>query len=363
MKRREILRSITSNISTTIHRSTASRWLRTRKSRFAETIGGTLRRRKMRWVVEIRQPLILISEVQRSGGTLLSQLFDGHPECFSHPGEIYWGRPEKWHWPNLDIQGMSTKAMFNSLHEPWVDAYGSAGYYRKKPGYSTAYPFVFDLTLQRRIFRDQCSKYEVTRQRDAFDAYLTSFFNAWVDYQNLYEGKKKFITGFTPRVLVESDPELFFLDYPDGYIISIIRDPVDWYLSAKKHAFFRRYGDDLEALMKFWTESVNATVNARSRFPDKVLVVSFEKLIQETAVVMSRICRHVGISFSDVLLRPTFNGLDIRSNSSMKSVYGVDLSAAQRSHDTNLLSVEARKRIMEIVDRAWIDAQGVFSKE
>ena len=30
--------------------------------------------------VDVNVPLVLISQVQRSGGTLLSQLFDGHPE-------------------------------------------------------------------------------------------------------------------------------------------------------------------------------------------------------------------------------------------------------------------------------------------
>ncbi len=31
-------------------------------------------------LVEVREPLVLISQIQRSGGSLLSQLFDGHPE-------------------------------------------------------------------------------------------------------------------------------------------------------------------------------------------------------------------------------------------------------------------------------------------
>ena len=53
----------------------------------------TLRRR---WVTRVTQPMILISQIQRSGGTLLSRLFDGHPRCFAHPMELSWGRPSKW---------------------------------------------------------------------------------------------------------------------------------------------------------------------------------------------------------------------------------------------------------------------------
>ena len=44
----------------------------------------------------VNQPLLLISQVQRSGGTLLSQLFDGHPQVHAHPHELKIGYPEKW---------------------------------------------------------------------------------------------------------------------------------------------------------------------------------------------------------------------------------------------------------------------------
>ena len=72
-----------------IQQSLMSRWVRGKKHRLSEVSGSVLRGRKRRWVIDVHQPLILISEVQRSGGTLLSQLFDGHPQCFSHPEEIY----------------------------------------------------------------------------------------------------------------------------------------------------------------------------------------------------------------------------------------------------------------------------------
>ncbi|MEE9610141.1 MAG: hypothetical protein V3W19_02760, partial [Desulfatiglandales bacterium] len=48
-------------------------------------------------------PLALISQVQRSGGTLLSQLFDGHPELHAHPHELKIGYPTKYTWPKLNL--------------------------------------------------------------------------------------------------------------------------------------------------------------------------------------------------------------------------------------------------------------------
>ena len=67
--------------------------------------------------VYVRQPLVLISQVQRSGGTLLSQSLDDHPECFAHPNELTWGRPTKYRWPDVDL-GPSRVSV------PSISAYG-----------------------------------------------------------------------------------------------------------------------------------------------------------------------------------------------------------------------------------------------
>src|SRR5918912_1876755 len=54
--------------------------------------------------VAVRQPLVLISQVQRSGGTLLSQLLDNHPQLHAHPHELHIGYPrDKGDWPALDL--------------------------------------------------------------------------------------------------------------------------------------------------------------------------------------------------------------------------------------------------------------------
>src|SRR5919198_369926 len=61
-------------------------------------------RARLRHLVEVREPLVLVSQIQRSGGTLLSQLFDGHPQCHAHPGELHIGWPRKRYWPPLDLE-------------------------------------------------------------------------------------------------------------------------------------------------------------------------------------------------------------------------------------------------------------------
>jgi hypothetical protein len=37
----------------------------------------------------IDAPLFLVSQIPRSGGSMLAQLFDGHPQVYAHPAEIH----------------------------------------------------------------------------------------------------------------------------------------------------------------------------------------------------------------------------------------------------------------------------------
>jgi hypothetical protein len=48
-----------------------------------------IRETRLENVVWVDQPLALISQLPRSGGTLLTRLFDGHPECHSVPHELH----------------------------------------------------------------------------------------------------------------------------------------------------------------------------------------------------------------------------------------------------------------------------------
>src|SRR5262245_51395093 len=47
-------------------------------------------------------PLVLVSQAERSGGSLFAQLFDGHSQLLAHPHELKIGYPDKGTWPPLD---------------------------------------------------------------------------------------------------------------------------------------------------------------------------------------------------------------------------------------------------------------------
>ena len=68
-------------------------------------------------VVPVREPMVLVSQIQRSGGTLLSRLFDGHPACHAHPYELKIGH--KARWPKLELD--APESWFAALYEHMDD--------------------------------------------------------------------------------------------------------------------------------------------------------------------------------------------------------------------------------------------------
>ena len=268
-------------------------------------------------LVPVRQPLALISQIQRSGGSLLTQLLDGHPECHAHPFELKIGHPQEWNWPQLDLATPET--WFSTLFEKRVVKHFVGGY--RKPGTGTRdqvefFPFLFLPRLQKRIFDTCVASWPIARERDILDAYFTSYFNAWLDNHNLYSGPKRVVTGFTPRLnMRRASVEGFLASYPDGTLISIVRDPRAWYASARAQRHAKRYAD-LEQSIRLWRRSAEAAIDAHDRFGERVLVLTYEQLVGDTEATLRRVAERLGIAESPIMLMPTFNGRPIRANSS-----------------------------------------------
>jgi hypothetical protein len=275
-----------------------------------------LSRARLDHLVEVQEPLVLCSQIHRSGGTLVSQLFDGHPECHAHPHELAIGYPRSRIWPQLDL-GVP-ESWFDILREKYAEKHFRYGYRKPAQRSSDAdpelFPFLLPPRLQRRIF-DACVEAKtVERDRDVLDCYFTSYFNAWLDNQSLYTGPKKAIIAFAPRM--NSKPasiEGLFAAYPDGHLISLVREPRAWYNSARSQKATNVEVDD--AIYR-WRLSAQATLDTAERFGDRVIVLTYEDLVADTEGVMRHVAGRIGISWSDALLEPTFNGMPIRANSS-----------------------------------------------
>ncbi len=279
---------------------------------------------RLNLIRDVHQPLFLVSEVQRSGGSLFCDLLDGHSQIHAHPGELKIGivHPKKYHWPKLDLSAPPDQ-WFEDLKAGKVLRFASEGYYKGSKSKTDRLPFIYSQDLQRAIFLKKVMERAPKTQREVLNCYLTSYFNAWVDYQGLYRDPAsiKYWTALAPRLTFKEERcAAFFNDYPDGFLISIIRNPLSWFASARRHAP-SVYGD-LAASTDLWLESTNAALRNRSNYKDRVLLLHFDDLIQNTEGSMKKVCEATGISFEKSLLSPSFNGLPLRPNTSFPGQEG-----------------------------------------
>ncbi|CAB1056248.1 hypothetical protein D1BOALGB6SA_984 [Olavius sp. associated proteobacterium Delta 1] len=293
-------------------------------------------------VQPVTSPLVLISQIQRSGGSMLNQLFDGHPEVHAHPHELKFGYPRKDDWPPIDLADHPER-WFEIFFEDIVVRHFRYGY-KKMAKYKDTFLFIFLPSLQKEIFLKYVDSVAAVTRRDVFDAYMTSYFGAWLNNQNRI-GSKKFVTAFTPRLAFsDANMESFFDIYPEGRLISVVRDPKNWFPSANRHET-DKYGDIKKALEQ-WNASARSMVRNKKAFGDRVCMITFENLIQRNESVMRHLADFLAIGFDDILLTPTFNKIPVKPNTSFKiESPGIMVSALERY---KTLSPEALNTIEEM---------------
>ena len=285
----------------------------------------------------LRLPLVLISQVQRSGGTLLSQLFDGHPALAAHPHELKIGHPDPDTWPAL-APDLGADANFQMLFEPRTIRFLKNGY--SKGEQDTGVQACFNVpSLQFRIFSRLYEDAPPSNQRDILDHFFTAYFRAWLNYQGDLEAKQ-LITGFAPRFANRDENVASFFDcYPDGRLIQIVRDPRHWLPSAKHHGRAGVDANDIAGLLAAWTASAEAMLRNKARHGDRVIVLAFDKLLGHTEATMRYLASKLAINYDPILLEPTFNGNKMKANSSFP-VHEVGVVAAPLRRESLLADAE-----------------------
>jgi len=299
-------------------------------------------------VNKINLPLVLISQIQRSGGTLLSQLFDGHSECCVHPEELHIGYPRKEIWPIIQEES-SCLYNFDILREEIFSKLSRDGYKKsvKSIKMSDRIPFLFLGDKQNKVFEDLYSEVIVKSKRDIFNIYFTSFFNAWEDDRNR-GGDKRIVLGFVPRMsMLEKSMEGFYNVYPDGKLISIIREPFGWYSSVRK--YYGRYKSIKYAEAKY-KSNIMSIINNKKRFKDNMFILDFKDLILHTEIIMKELCCFLGLTFENIMFSPTFNKQNIMANSSYSiKEFGISKAPISKRRKYKIKNKEDRQRI----DHSW----------
>ena len=260
-------------------------------------------------IVRVDQPLVLITQAPRSGGTLLMRLFDGHPQCYAIPHELATLLPAALPLPR------DAAAAWRLLDHPMHGTWFTGGLRAGKGSLSddrTRHRFLLPPLLQRRLFELRLAEERPDTDRGVIDCYLTSYFNAWLDHGRPSE--PRIVTGFEPSAIVHSQRLRCFHElYPDGRLVSVVRDPKSWIVSAARRN--TRYRDRTVAIAT-WRDAVESALTLREQRPDAVAIVPFEALVGETETAVRALAGFLGIEFGDELLTPTFNGQPTKANSS-----------------------------------------------
>ncbi len=156
-------------------------------------------------VAPVDQPLALICQAQRSGGTLLGRLFDGHPQLSRPSARAPHRRPPAAHLAALS-PGEEPEIWFSRLAEKKLDLLFSKGRRRiplKAPGENvrrelSPLPAAARLPAPDLPRRGQAPGADHLR-RQILDSYMTSLFNGWLDNQNLRGAEKRWVVAFSPR--------------------------------------------------------------------------------------------------------------------------------------------------------------------
>ncbi len=283
-------------------------------------------------LVPVDQPLVLISQAPRSGGTLLTRLLDGHPECHTIPHElnISFGPP-----------GRLTESRDRAWSTLWFESL--AGYFVE--GLKGA-PFLLPPRFHRRLFDARLDALAKPTERDVLDAWMTGYFNAWLDNQNFHGPKKTWITGFSPRLVAERRMLDRFCElYPDGRLISIVREPKGWYASARGHSpeWVR-----LERALAYWRSSLIAVLETKERLGDRHQVLLFQDLLTDTRRTVRIVTDFLGIRLVPQATTPTVNGRPVAPDSSFKL----------KTTDVSTEPLDQYKKVLSETEMAVLDEQG-----
>ena len=243
-------------------------------------------------------PLILIAQPPRSGGTLVRNLFDNHPNCHTFPHELSLvSQPDIWtRFLSHDNES------FKLLRDDWVVQLNVRGVDKNPESI-----FMFSRKLQKQLFLNGTGK----NNKEIINDYLASFFQSWINYSNS-QAIAKYFLAFSPIPLKSIDEiENFFKTYPDGYRVQIVRNPLAWWASdgfaSDKNSPTRQ--DPEEYTRRMWLSAINIGLRAKDKFPDRYILLDYDQLITRPEESMELLCNSLNLEFSPELLCPTLNGV------------------------------------------------------
>lgn len=250
-------------------------------------------------------PLIMISAMYENGGNTTQRFLDGHPELFVYPFESQLGTkktgdylasfvPYKYRWPQYMLS--------DTLDEHYDDMFDEEVKIRVKIPHMSKFKDV-DINLKdperKKLFVKLMSNKERNRG-NLVAAFFVSTFHAWKNYNA--SKKEKAYLGYSPVLILDADK--IISDLPKAQIIHVVRNPFSAYAETKH----RPMPLSLERYINTWCLNQMMAISFAKLYPKNVHIFKFENLVANPKKAMKELTSKLGISYSDTLLYPSWNG-------------------------------------------------------
>tara|TARA_B100001093_G_scaffold451092_1_gene458285 strand:- start:349 stop:1629 length:1281 start_codon:yes stop_codon:yes gene_type:complete len=292
-----------------------------------------------------------IAGINRSGGSLLARLFDGHKDILSYPMEVGFhfdytsygfldkitGNPTCI--PKFD-KNINPIEYFQAEKETFDYKWGSESAskfgvrknYLEKAYYEKTLQTSFDHEQYVKKLKEYCSK--SNSNQEFFEAKHKAYFECWNN--NTYFNNPKYVVTHASSGLFLSNFDRYFEDFKNSFIIIPIRDCIGYVASEKIRIARRFFGSrrfskplppnflvkhfntyDLNSILRTWLIAISRIKLLQEKYAsnNRLIVYRFEKLTESPSDVMKFFSKRLNFDYRETLTTPTLCGKDWLGNS------------------------------------------------
>jgi len=291
---------------------------------------------------------IFISGPSRNGNHLVHSLLDDHPELPRISGEdsvlneLFYrfdddfkktdfllresdvvdfmtglsGKGVEDKWAELYKAGMNED---NEIEQLWSGMYFGQGKRNFLYDYQDTIVEV-DYLAFRRYFSDKIKEIFSSREPSLHDIYV-EYMRALSRLDPEYSSRSRNYTVYDGISFGSgARGNLEWLMSISDYVHAIVPiRPFDSYYYSFAKGFYNSHDvrpDIIQEAWEHWHHKVADYLRMKILFPDRVCIINFESVIQDTEAAMKKICRFLKISFSETCLAPSVLGQATKGNSS-----------------------------------------------
>jgi len=303
---------------------------------------------------------IFIAGINRSGGSLLGRLFDGHKDFSSYPMEVgfkfdynSYGFLDKitgspFYIPDFD-NSVDPSEYFEANKEVISYKWGkeTSGKFGVRANYleKAYYEKSIKTNFNHKLYIEKLNKYCLGSKsnQELYEGKHKAYFESWDN--SAYFKDPKYIVTHASSGLFLSDFGKYFNDFKNSFIFIPIRDCIG-YVAAEKTRIARRFfgsrrfakplppdtlikmfnAYDLNALLNTWLISISRIKLLQEKYDktNKLVTYRFEKLVENPSSAMKILSKKLDVNYEDTLISPTLCGKKWLGNSQQGQNNGIN---------------------------------------